>query len=75
MKRRIPLLVTPLSFLQLYTINVLVDHVSLPSAYILMANRQRVTYSRIFGVIRDQIEPVHPISLMMDFEEGYLKRH
>lgn len=36
--------VTPLAFLQLYTLNVLIDHSSIPAIWILMANRQKQTY-------------------------------
>ena len=40
--------ITPSNFLQLYTLNVLVEQSSVPSAYILMCNKAADTYRRIF---------------------------
>ena len=61
--------ITPSNFLQLYTLNVLVEQSSVPSAYILMCNKAADTYRRVFEVLREHIE-VGPLSIMMDFEQG-----
>lgn len=59
------------SFLQLYTINTFIGHCSLPAAYCLMANKQRITYQRIYRTLRGYLgNDFDPESLMIDFEIG-----
>ena len=43
--------VVPLGLLQLYTVNVLVEHSSVSGAYILTTNKAEDTYDRAFTVI------------------------
>lgn len=64
--------VSPNQFLQIYTINVIVEQASIPCVYIVMANRQRMTYRRIFERIRDEVGMDNqPTSFLLDFEIGY----
>jgi hypothetical protein len=62
--------VRPSGFLQIYTLNVIVQHSSIPCAYIVMSNRIMESYRRVFTVIRDHINGAIPASFMLDFESG-----
>lgn len=70
--------------MQLYTINILVEHSSIPAVYVLMQNKDRETYRsfimkknnnktilrRMFNIIRNSIANNVPQSIMMDFEQA-----
>jgi hypothetical protein len=57
--------------MQLYTLNILVEKSSVPSVYLLMANRQKETYVRAFRFLRDyHLNGVTPTLFLSDFEPG-----
>jgi hypothetical protein len=65
------IIVVPPNFLQLYCVNVLVEHSSVPAVYLIMANRVRETYSRAFRFLRDyHLHGNLPTLFLSDFEQG-----
>jgi hypothetical protein len=62
--------VVPKNFLQLYTLNVLVEQSSIVSAFVLMGNKAAATYIRVFENIRGHLNGIAPQSVMIDFEIG-----
>lgn len=62
--------VAPNNILQVYTINSLIDHSSVPGAFILMAAKTQQTYIRVLNALHDRLN-IAPNSIMLDFEQGY----
>jgi len=64
--------VSPKNFLQLYTINVLVEQSSssLVCAFILMGNKAAPTYVRVFQRISGHLNGNNPESIIIDFEQS-----
>lgn len=62
--------VVPSNFLQLWTLNVLIDQSSIACVYALMGNKEYDTYRRVLNVINGHINGVVPTSVVMDFEQG-----
>jgi hypothetical protein len=67
------MIVIPSSFLQLYTISILLEKSSLACAYLLMANKAADTYTRAFASLRIHLNVGNyqgPVSVMLDFEQS-----
>ena len=60
----------PKNFLQLYTLNVLVEQSSIVSSFVLMGNKAAAKYIRVFENIRGHLNGIAPQSVMIDFEMG-----
>uniref|UniRef100_A0A914Y9S3 MULE transposase domain-containing protein n=1 Tax=Panagrolaimus superbus TaxID=310955 RepID=A0A914Y9S3_9BILA len=61
--------ITPENFMQTYILSAIVDGSALPCIYVLMSNKDAVTYERMFRII-DQHVHASPQRLMTDFEEA-----
>ncbi|CAJ0584122.1 unnamed protein product, partial [Mesorhabditis spiculigera] len=63
---------SPANLFQLYTINVLVDHSSIPSAFVLMSDKSQESYTRVLDALQVLVIG-GPASVMLDFEIGNLQ--
>jgi len=60
----------PKLFKQLYTIHCVQHQTVLPSVFILMTNRRKATYQRIFETLKDLQQNLNPVSILTDFEQA-----
>uniref|UniRef100_A0AC35FWY9 MULE transposase domain-containing protein n=1 Tax=Panagrolaimus sp. PS1159 TaxID=55785 RepID=A0AC35FWY9_9BILA len=63
--------ITPTNFMQTYILSAIVDGSALPCVYVVMSNKDAVTYERIFRVINQHVR-ASPERLMIDFEEAVI---
>ena len=57
-------------FFQLYTIHALHNSQVIPCVYALLPNKQQLTYTAFFQVLRDAHDNLNPETVLVDFELG-----
>ena len=62
--------VAPEIFLQVFTINALIDNCSIPLIYVLMRTKTQADCARVFRKVIELRPSLTPVSILIDFEQG-----
>ncbi len=60
--------IVPQLFFQLYTVHALIQGQTIPCAYGLLPNKQEVTYTNFFQILKEAQPNLNPESITIDFE-------
>nr|XP_040571875.1 uncharacterized protein LOC121121074 [Lepeophtheirus salmonis]XP_040571876.1 uncharacterized protein LOC121121074 [Lepeophtheirus salmonis] len=59
-------------YFQLFTLHIIIGHVSVPRLFVLLPNRSDATYNRLFTALKKLNSSFNPETLMIDFEKTNL---
>lgn len=58
----------PSIFAQVYTVHIILQNESMPIIFALLPNKKRETYVKFFQKVKEEVQGVDPLSIMLDFE-------